>query len=274
MPIRTTRKPKPAAALPSNDDVAPRRRRSARLSGDKEPIIPGDPVKRRPGRPSKEPQPEPQSAHIEIEHFPQSGVRGLRVSKSRDGTKIALPFSDTPVIKRNKEMRAAQNKGSSSHRRSSAGSRGKRASSLIESGTSNGRDPISGQCLKSPVILANFEKDALLRNSLLKPDGDGEKLNEFPVASPPPEGHQDMENSADMIRNFIAVPHADVDVWDFYKLIDQQGLTEQRRMHQLLIWCASRALLEKPRPDDGIGTIEMIAIESGRLEIKYAIHHV
>lgn len=44
--------------------------------------------------------------------------------------KIALPMSDTPVINRNKEMR----KKGTSNRRSSLGSRGRRASSLIESG--------------------------------------------------------------------------------------------------------------------------------------------
>ncbi|PTB68082.1 hypothetical protein BBK36DRAFT_156972 [Trichoderma citrinoviride] len=46
-------------------------------------------------------------------------------------TKIALPMSDTPIINRNKEMRK---KGANGSRRSSLGSRGRRASSLIESG--------------------------------------------------------------------------------------------------------------------------------------------
>lgn len=62
-----------------------------------------------------------------------------RASPNRDvspelppqGTKIALPMSDTPIINRNKEMRKA---GGSSNRRSSLGKRGRRASSLIDSG--------------------------------------------------------------------------------------------------------------------------------------------
>jgi kinetochore protein Mis13/DSN1 len=55
--------------------------------------------------------------------------------RSKDVTKIALPFADTPIIRRNKEMR----KGSGeSGRRSSLGMRGRRASSLIDSGKSNG----------------------------------------------------------------------------------------------------------------------------------------
>lgn len=49
---------------------------------------------------------------------------------SCDATKIALPFADTPIIRRNKEMR--------DNRRSSLGMRGRRASSLIDSGKSNG----------------------------------------------------------------------------------------------------------------------------------------
>jgi kinetochore protein Mis13/DSN1 len=50
---------------------------------------------------------------------------------SAEPTKIALPMSDTPIINRNKEMRK---KGGNGNRRSSLGSRGRRASSLIESG--------------------------------------------------------------------------------------------------------------------------------------------
>lgn len=46
------------------------------------------------------------------------------------GSKVALPMSDTPIINRNKEMR----KKGTGNRRSSLGSRGRRASSLIDSG--------------------------------------------------------------------------------------------------------------------------------------------
>lgn len=53
------------------------------------------------------------------------------VEESTHGSKIALPMSDTPIINRNKEMRK---KGAAGNRRSSLGSRGRRASSLIDSG--------------------------------------------------------------------------------------------------------------------------------------------
>ncbi|KAG7403817.1 Kinetochore protein mis13 [Fusarium oxysporum f. sp. rapae] len=91
-------------------------------------------------------------------------------------TTIAGPMSDTPIINRNKEMRK---KGGNSNRRSSLGNRGRRASSLIESGQT-------------------------------------------------------------------AIPHREVDPAEFYKHIEAEGLTEPRRMKQLLTWCGERALVGKP----------------------------
>ncbi|KAJ9255750.1 hypothetical protein DTO212C5_9114 [Paecilomyces variotii] len=104
---------------------------------------------------------------------------------SQPGTsKIALPVADTPVIRRNKEMRTE--KGKKGQRRSSLGMRGRRASSLIDSGASN------------------------------------------------------------------ALPHKEVNAADFYKHI-ASDLPEPRRMRQLLTWCATRAMGDKPsgsRSDD------------------------
>jgi kinetochore protein Mis13/DSN1 len=94
---------------------------------------------------------------------------------SNQPTIISLPFSDTPVINRNKEMRK-QNKGT---RRSSLGLRGRRASSLIENGHS-------------------------------------------------------------------AIPHREVETSEFYKHIEADGLSEPRRMKQLLTWTGERELGEKP----------------------------
>ncbi|KAI1085240.1 Mis12-Mtw1 protein family-domain-containing protein [Whalleya microplaca] len=101
----------------------------------------------------------------------RGGRGGDNASESK---KIALPFSDTPIINRNKEMRRK-----TGGRRSSLGMRGRRASSLIENGHS-------------------------------------------------------------------AIPHKEVDPSQFYKHIEADGLTEPRRMKQLLTWCGERALAEKP----------------------------
>ncbi|EXJ96045.1 hypothetical protein A1O1_01171 [Capronia coronata CBS 617.96] len=102
--------------------------------------------------------------------------------EDHSATKIALPFADTPVIKRNKAMR--EGKVGKNERRSSLGLRGRRASSLIETGNSN------------------------------------------------------------------ALPHKEVEISDFYKHIESEGLPEPRRMRQLLTWCATRALDEKPMGTD------------------------
>ncbi|KAI0412162.1 Mis12-Mtw1 protein family-domain-containing protein [Xylaria grammica] len=96
------------------------------------------------------------------------------IEEVSEAKKIALPFSDTPIINRNKEMRKK-----TGNRRSSVGMRGRRASSLIESG-------------------------------------------------------------------HTAIPHREVDASEFYKHIESEGLTEPRRMKQLLTWCGERSLAEKP----------------------------
>lgn len=58
------------------------------------------------------------------------------INEDHSATKIALPFADTPIIRKNKAMR--DGKGAKGERRSSLGLRGRRASSLIDSGNSNG----------------------------------------------------------------------------------------------------------------------------------------
>ncbi|QMW43197.1 hypothetical protein G4B11_006567 [Aspergillus flavus] len=141
---------------------APRTTRTTRRqdNGETAPVE----KKRRKGRPSKSHDdqrngfvsPEPQ----------QAGT-----------SKITLPMADTPVIQRNKELRGAAKSGKG-NRRSSLGMRGRRASSLIDSGASN------------------------------------------------------------------ALPHDQVDTAEFYKHI-ASDLPEPRRMRQLLIWCATRAMSDK-----------------------------
>ncbi|KAJ9156411.1 Kinetochore protein mis13 [Pleurostoma richardsiae] len=104
-----------------------------------------------------------------------AGTGDSRREESPSAQKIALPFSDTPIMNRNKEFR----KKAGGSRRSSLGMRGRRASSLIEN------------------------------------------------------GHN-------------AIPHREVDPAEFYKHIAADGLSEPRRMKQLLTWCGERALSEKP----------------------------
>lgn len=113
--------------------------------------------------------------------------RTQRSEEVSGGKQIALPFSDTPVINRNKEMRKK-----TGNRRSSVGMRGRRASSLMNSGHS-------------------------------------------------------------------AIPHREVVASEFYKHIESDGLTEPRRMKQLLTWCGERSLAEKPP----LGSLNSNAILGG-----------
>ena len=64
-------------------------------------------------------------------------VPDVTEGEGHSATRIALPFADTPVIRRNKAMR--EGNSGKGERRSSLGLRGRRASSLIDSGNSNGK---------------------------------------------------------------------------------------------------------------------------------------
>ncbi|PSN66396.1 hypothetical protein BS50DRAFT_622076 [Corynespora cassiicola Philippines] len=208
--------PEPAPSEPA------KRRRSARLSTDKEQLEriseapKAPPVKQKVTKktapaetttkkkkqitPVPEPQPEKKERTKTI------GTQTPRQSVKKP-TKIMLPFADTPVINRNKEMRKGKKDG---NRRSSTGLRGRRASSLIESGMSNGE---SGRD-------CDFSEERRTRGGPRDPGADHDP----------------------------ALPHSEVEIHDFYKYIEQ-SLPEPRRMKQLLTWCGSRALPEKPSGD-------------------------
>ncbi|OCL05517.1 hypothetical protein AOQ84DRAFT_246547, partial [Glonium stellatum] len=139
-PAPTRRKKNSVSApVPVESDAPVRRRRSARLSGDKEYVTPApEPKPKRTKKPvAAEPKlPSDQDDGVDFVGGVRTPGNELHVEKKRDGgaTKIALPFADTPIIRRNKEMRKGSGQG---HRRSSTGMRGRRASSLIDSGASN-----------------------------------------------------------------------------------------------------------------------------------------
>lgn len=174
----------PASAVPADDEPKEKRRRSPRNSGDHQTTADPPPiqVKKRRSKETKTVEPktneaeQPITATASARQGPKSPEPTDHHEISWDATKIALPFADTPIIRRNKEMRKGAGNGD---RRSSLGMRGRRASSLIDSGKSN------------------------------------------------------------------ALPHDEVDSSEFYKHIES-GLPEPRRMRQLLTWCGTRALGEKP----------------------------
>ncbi|KAL8672368.1 MAG: hypothetical protein Q9168_003164 [Polycauliona sp. 1 TL-2023] len=194
-PVKRIRKrpsgsPEPTATE-KGDKPGPRRR-SPRNSGDKEALVADEepPVpalevkkKRRPkddgsNETRKSSRKHDQATSTQSHEAAEAAEprRPQSADKPLEPIKVSLPFADTPIIRRNQEMRRGVENGS---RRSSLGQRGRRASSLIDSGKSD------------------------------------------------------------------ALPHDEVDSVDFYKHIES-SLTEPRRMKQLLTWCGTRALGDKP----------------------------
>jgi kinetochore protein Mis13/DSN1 len=154
LPTKSTarRKKDTIAAIDPESSDSQKRRRSARLSGDQEhletrPNAAEPPTGKRTkksapvekeGKKQITPAPEARSEEKSMFAGTKTPTQNeLHVAKRRDpnAQRIMLPFADTPVITRNKEMRKGSKDG---HRRSSTGLRGRRASSLIDSGMSNG----------------------------------------------------------------------------------------------------------------------------------------
>lgn len=181
------RKSSLAAAPPATDAVAPKPRGRPKKSDPAEriPEVEEEPERAPPppkstrgnGKRAARERVEADESMELVAATPDVEGRSAEGERSYESQQIALPFSDTPIINRNKELR--KKGGASGSRRSSLGMRGRRASSLIDN------------------------------------------------------GHN-------------ALPHREVDPAEFYKHIEAEGLSEPRRMKQLLIWCGERSLSEKP----------------------------
>ncbi|KAI0812098.1 Mis12-Mtw1 protein family-domain-containing protein [Xylaria sp. FL0064] len=171
-PTRVSKRKLSQTQAPSNDTPPPQkttRHRTTRSSIERMDPVPTKAINNASKSRRIEEEPE-----IEAVSTPMDLDKVQRTEEVSGAKKIALPFSDTPIINRNKEMRKK-----TGNRRSSVGMRGRRASSLINSGHS-------------------------------------------------------------------AIPHREVAASEFYKHIEADGLTEPRRMKQLLTWCGERSLAEKP----------------------------
>ncbi|KAL8734625.1 MAG: hypothetical protein Q9181_003125 [Wetmoreana brouardii] len=149
-PVKKARKRtsgSPKAAVAENGEKPERRRRSPRNSGDKDLVAEKEPSpaplevkkKRKPkddgSQQTRKSKKTDQTTSTQSEEpAPADPPRTQPVDKPLDPIKVSLPFADTPIIRRNKEMRKGAENGA---RRSSLGMRGRRASSLIDSGKSD-----------------------------------------------------------------------------------------------------------------------------------------
>ena len=159
-PVKRTRKRtsgSPKSTVSEKADKPEPRRRSPRNSGDKEdlaaegkPPIPTLEVKKK-RRPKDDGSQETRKSSRKHDQArstqPQDSTataeppRLQPLDKPLEPIKVSLPFADTPIIRRNQEMRRGVENGS---RRSSLGQRGRRASSLIDSGKSDGKNVLGG----------------------------------------------------------------------------------------------------------------------------------
>ncbi|KAI8957766.1 Mis12-Mtw1 protein family-domain-containing protein [Daldinia sp. FL1419] len=87
-----------------------------------------------------------------VQSTPVDEDKGRGRENASDSKKIALPFSDTPIMNRNKEMRRK-----TGARRSSLGMRGRRASSLIE----NGNNAIPHRAVDSAEFYKHIEAELM-----------------------------------------------------------------------------------------------------------------
>ena len=116
-------------------------RRSKRLSDEHDERT-GSPLHKARRKDAAEPVKKPDKGKPperkeEVDKTP-APAKDVQFDDEHSATKISLPFADTPVIRRNKAMREGKS-SKGGERRSSLGLRGRRASSLIDSGTSNGK---------------------------------------------------------------------------------------------------------------------------------------
>ncbi|KAK3722390.1 hypothetical protein LTR37_002381 [Vermiconidia calcicola] len=236
---RKTRRRLPTT--PEREPAAKPIRRSKRLSDETEPA-------RQQASPHK---PAHARSHAKHDRSPSPfNARPVTVEKKRrkaaDGggeektMRIQLPFADTPIIKRNKEMRKAS--AETSHRRSSSGMRGRRASSLIDEGRGNEASELL------PPAVSNRSRSCPPSNTQVSGLSTPPSSENF--AFRPPEAialnSLAQETLADDTIPTTALPHSEVSSADFFKHISAE-VTEPRRMRCLLGWCGTRAL--PPRPD-------------------------
>ncbi|KAK5739578.1 hypothetical protein LTR17_005267 [Elasticomyces elasticus] len=238
------------------------KRRSKRLSSENESM---DPIP----SPFK---PAHAKSHANTERSPSPDkARPVTVSKKRkvgeNGgeeeqkvMRIALPFQDTPVIRRNKEMRKGD---SNDHRRSSSGMRGQRASSLMDEGRGNGTYPpiLYLAAIATPDLTAE-EHDRSNSNTQEEMLSSVQQVTPLTSDSTSPVVHADtlrsnQEQIADRARlDDTALPHTEVPTAEFFKHISAD-ITEPRRMRCLLGWCGTRALPPKPEaPKDSSSFVE------------------
>lgn len=257
-------------------------RRSKRLSSENQS---SDPPQASPHKPAhakshanhdRSPSPE-KVQPVTVEKKRKRGANGTE--EEEKVMRIALPFQDTPIIRRNKEFRKSSAEG---QRRSSSGMRGRRASSLIDEGRGNGTYEAGthpGQGSNSGMLFDRPSKTVLsmLNRGLPFEEDDAPIFGSLssqpseltsPVTQSFLQAHTfSRDTFADNTFPGTALPHIEVPTAEFFKHISAD-LTEPRRMRCLLGWCGTRALPSKPEPPKQStpdANLEFQALQAGML---------
>lgn len=162
-------------------------------------------------------------------------------------SKITLPMSDTPIINRNKEMR----KKGGSTRRSSLGSRGRRASSLIE----NGQTAIPHREVNPAEFYKHIESDGLPEprrmKQLLTWCGERSLVPKPPHGAPNPGAHM----GEFLLRRECCYGTPDLTTAFIARAIQDQLLKDFGNRSEFSDWFsrddsapAAKAIILKPNP--------------------------
>jgi kinetochore protein Mis13/DSN1 len=180
---------------------------------------------------------------------------------------IALPFADTPIQRRNKEMRKTSAEG---HRRSSTGMRGRRASSVIDEGRGHGKSsPFSSLAFEflhlmplcAEVSVSTTEQSDFAKNSSAGSAGSPDRSSAADTVFIAAAHDTAQEALANKESATTALPHAEVPATEFYKHISAD-ITEPRRMRSLLGWCGTRLLPAKPHPPNQSSPAAMLEFQA------------
>lgn len=268
---------------PERDAVKRTVRRSGRLSSDNVPVAQQpSPIKpaHAKSHENHNRSPSPLNARpVTVEKKRRKGPDGVEEEKTM---RIQLPFADTPVIRRNKEMRKTS--AENGHRRSSSGMRGRRASSLIEEKRGSGESGVvpSKDTLAPPNLTplhAEASEHAVAALSQSQWPAEADTPSPGLSTPPPSEGLEALlqecsamdvqtKTSADALDPNSALPHPEVPATDFFKHISAD-ITEPQRMRCLLGWCGTRALPSKPEaPKDSSSAagLEFQVLQAGMSE--------
>lgn len=127
---------------------------------------------------------------------------------------------------------------------------------LIGQSISQDRSELETKPHESKISLAFSDTPVINRNKELRRKTGGGRRSSL--------GMRGRRASSLIDNGHSAIPHHQVETDQFYKHIEAEGLSEPRRMKQLLTWCGERKLGSKPSH----GTNDLEVVLTGMLQVS------